>query len=199
MKTKLKCILAATILSASTSSIAKDISYDYIQGTYALLTINHSEGDIDGNTFGANGSISVAPNIALSASLGVTSYDEFRGIDVDSRALSFGVKGHISVAEGTDIQGGFSVAKLNIESSNGFDSNDTGKAISIGLRSLVGDAVELEVGYARADAFDETTNAFNVGARVYANDRLSLGIGYSTTDADVDVNSFSINARVNFK
>ena len=182
-------------------SIAKDISYDYIQGAYALSTIdsNSSVEDIDGNTFEALGSIGVAPNIALTAGFGVTSYDEIRGIEVDSKALSFGVIGHISLAEGTDILGGFSIAKLNIKNNNGFDSNDTGNAIGIGLRSLVNDAVELKVGYARVDAFDETQNAFNVGARFYANDKFSLGIGYATTDADVDVNAFSINARVNFR
>ena len=113
-------LLTVAILSASSSVISKEISYSYIDATYASITDSSLNEDIDGDGFGVSGSFSVAPAIALTASFSSTSYDTFQGIDVDFTELTFGVTAHASVAPGTDVYGGFSVLKINSEVSNGF-------------------------------------------------------------------------------
>jgi len=198
---KQQYILAAIILSTSTISISKEISYDFIQGTYISSTIDTgtTAGDLDGNGIDISGSFSVAPAIAITAGYGATSFDEFLGVDIDTTELTFGVTGHTSIAPGADIFGNFSVLKANIELSDGFtsiDDDDTGNIISIGLRYLASDKIELDIGLSRVDVFDETDNTFGLGVRFYANDKFSLGVGYSTAD---DVDSLLLNARFDIK
>lgn len=194
-------ILAAAILSISTVSTSKEVSYDFIQGTYASVTVDTgtTAGDLDGNGFAASGSFSVAPAIALTASFGATSFDRLQGIEIDTTALSFGLTAHTSVAPGTDVFGNFSVLLADIELSDGFttiDDDDTGNIISVGLRHLATEKLELEVGFSRTDVFEDTANTFGVGVRFYANDKFSLGIGYATGD---DVDTLLLNARIDIK
>lgn len=194
-------VLAAAVLSISTVSTSKEISYDFIQGTYASVTVDTgtTAGDLDGNGLAASGSFNVAPAIALTASFGATSFDRLQGIEIDTTAFSFGVTAHTSVSPGTDVFGNFSVLLADIELSDGFttvDDDDTGNIISIGLRHLATEKVELEVGFSRTDVFDDTANTFGVGVRFYANDKFSLGIGYATGD---DVDTLLLNARIDIK
>ena len=198
---KQQYILAVAILSASTISISKEISYDYIQGTYASVTIDTktTAGDLDGNGFGFSGSFSVAPAMAINAGYSATSYERLLGVEIDTNSLTFGVTGHTSIAPGTDVLGGFSVLKGEIELSDGFttfDDDDTGNIISIGLRHLATDKVELEAKFSRTDIFDDTSNTFFLGGRVYASDKSSLAAGYSSGD---DVGILLLNARIDFK
>lgn len=189
---------AAIILAASTNAISREISYDYIQGTYASSTIDTgtTSGDIDANGFGVSGSFSITPNVAFTAGFGATSFDRFLGIDIDTTELTFGVTAHTSIAPGTDISGNFSVLMADIEVSDGFftaSDDDTGNIISVVLRHMVTDAVELNVGFSRVDVFDDTSNTFGFGARFYTNEKFSFGIGYTTGD---DVDTLLLNARI---
>lgn len=198
---KPKYILALALISTSTTSVSRGISYDYVQATYGAVTIDTetTAGDLDGNGFGVSGSFSVAPAIALNAGYGATNYDEFQGIDIDTTSLTFGITAHTSIAPTTDLLGGFAVIKGNIEASDGFntfDDDDTGNTISIGLRHLATDAFELEAEFSRTDIFDDKSNTFFIGARFYTNDKFSLAAGYSTGD---DVDTLLLNARLNFK
>lgn len=194
-------IFAIAVLSTSTVSISKDISYDFIQGTYSSSSVDTgtSVGDIDADGFAVAGSFSVAPAIALSVGFGATSFDRIQGVDIDTTELTFGVTAHTSVAPNTDVFGNFSILKANVELSDGFntvDDDDTGNVISIGLRHMATETVELAVGFSRVDVFDDTANTFGLGARFYASDKFSLGIAYSTGD---DVDTLSLNARIDIK
>lgn len=194
-------ILAVMVLSTPALSIAKDIGYDYIEGTYSSVTID-AEGlgsDIDGNGLSVSGSASIAPNVALTAGFSSTNFDEFLGVDIDTTELSVGVTAHTSIADGTDVFGNVSVLKAEIEYSNGFnsiDDDDTGHIISIGLRHAASEVVEIEAGFSLVDIYAESENQFNIGVRFYASEKASLGIGYATAD---DTDALLLNARIDFK
>ena len=194
---KQQCVLAVAILVASTSAMSKEISYDYVQGTYISSTDSSIPGfDINADGFGFSGSFSVSPNVALTAGFGATSFDRIQGIDIDATSIDFGITAHTSVGPKTDILGNFSILLVDVEASDGFitiSDDDTGNVISVGLRHMASDAVELEVGFSRADIFDDTSNTIGFGARFYANDKVSLGAGYSTGD---DVDSLILNVRI---
>jgi hypothetical protein len=194
-----RSILAIAILTASSGVISKEISYDYIEGTYASITDSSVGEDIDGDGLGVGGSFSVAPAIALTAEFSATSYDTYRGIDVDTTGFSFGVTAHGSISPGADIYGNFSVLRANTEATDGFNTiedDDTGNQITVGLRFSASDVVELEVAGIRTDVFDDTSNSFAFGARFYASEKFSLGIAYRTGD---DVDALLFNARFDIK
>lgn len=196
-----RCLLVAILLATPLTSFSKEISYDYIEGTYSSLTIDTgtSVGDLDGNGLGISGSFSVTPAIAITAGFISTNYDEFLGVDIDTSEFAVGITGHVGIAPNTDIYGNFSVLKGRIELSDGFtsyDDTDTGNVISAGIRFLATENIELQVGFSRVDIFDESDNGFGGSLRFYASEKFSLAAGYSTVD---DVDAFSLNARLDFK
>jgi len=194
---KNKCLLAVAMLAISSTALSKEISYDFIQGTYSSISITDSSlPDIDGNGFSVSGSFSISPNLAINAGYESTSFDRVLGIDLDATALTFGITAHTAVAPGTDVFGSFSMLNSDVEASNGFTTisdDDTGNIISIGLRHMLSETVELVIGASRTDIFDATSNIFGLGARFYANDTFSLGVGYSAGD---DTDSILLNARI---
>lgn len=60
-------ILAMAILTVPTVSVSKEISYDFIQGTYSSVTVDtgSTAGDLDGDELAASGSFSITPAIAF--------------------------------------------------------------------------------------------------------------------------------------
>ncbi len=194
---KKKCLLAVAMLAISSPALSKEISYDFIQGTYGSISITDSSlPDIDGNGFFVSGSFSISPNLAINAGYESISFDRVLGVDVDATALTFGITAHTAVASGTDVFGRFSVLNADIEASDGFTTisdDDIGNIIGIGLRHMLSEAVELAIGVSRTDIFDDTSNMFGLGARFYANDTFSVGVGYSTGD---DTDLILLNARI---
>lgn len=192
-------LLAFAMLTLSSNALSKEISYDYVQGTYGSITDSSLGIDVDGTSFDVSGSFSISPNIAITALYGTASFDRVLGLDIDANELDFGITAHTSIAPNTDIFGNFSVINGEVEVSDGFTTitdDDTGNAISIGIRHMASDTVELNLGFSRVDIFDDTGNSFGFGARFYANDKFSVAIGYSTGD---DVDTVLLNARINIK
>ncbi len=191
--------VAASILVFSSNASSKEISYDYVQGTYSSITESSLGIDVDGNGFAAAGSFSISPNIAISASYGVISFDRVLGIDVDASELDFGITAHASIAPHTDVFGNFSVINAEVEVSDGFTTisdDDTGNSISVGIRYMATDSTEINLGFSRADVFDDTANTFGIGVILYANEKFSIGIGYSTGD---DIDTLLLSARIDIK
>ena len=190
-------LIAALALPAS--AISREISYDYVQGTYSSLTDSSLGIDIDANGFFVSGSVSISPNIALKALYGTTSFDRVAGLDIDTTEFDFGITAHTLVTPETDISATFSVVNADTEISDGFTTlsdDDTGNAISIGVRHMASDIAELNLGFSRVDIFDDTGSSFGFGVRFYANDKFSVAIGYSTGD---DVDTILLNARIDIQ
>jgi len=183
-----RSLLMAVILAASSNAISREISYDYIQGTYSSVTDSSFSNDIDGDRFGVSGSLGVTQNLALTAGFNATSFDH----DIDTSQFVLGVTLHAPIAVGTEVVGNLSVLKAEIEGTN-FDDNDTGAIVGIGIRHLVTNSVELDAGISYTDVFDDNFTTFGFGARFYANDKISFGIGYAAED---DVDAILLNARL---
>lgn len=185
------------LLLVATSVQARDISYDYVQGSYGSLTDSSLGVDLDGDAFSFGGSFSLSPNVAAIISFSATDYDRVQGIEIDTSSFSFGVVGHQSIAPATDMYAGFSIVLADGEISDGFSTytdDDTGNTITLGLRHMASESAELGLSFSRADVFDDTANMIGFNLLLHTDERLSFGIGFSTGD-DVDVLSFS--ARIN--
>ncbi len=194
---KNKYLFAVTMLVVSSAALSKEISYDFIQGTYSSISITDSSlPDIDGNGFSVSGAFSVSPNLAINAGYGSTSFDRVLGVDIDTTALTFGITAHTTIAPGTDVLGSFSVLNSDVKVSDEFrtvSDDEIGNIISIGLRHTLSETVELAIGASRTNIFDDTSNTFGFGARFYANETFSVGVGYRTGD---DTDSILLNARI---
>lgn len=194
-----KNIIVISVMAMSTNAMSKDISYDYVQGTYTSSTDSSLGVDIDADGFAVGGSLSVSPNIAITALLGSTSFDRVAGIDIDANEFNFGITAHTSVAPNTDVFGNFSIVNGEVEASDGFitvSDDDTGNAITVGLRHMASDAVEFSAEFSRVDLFDDTENTVGVEARFYANEKFSFGIGYNTGN---DFDALQLSARIDIK
>ena len=192
-------MVAVLMLALSSNVFSKEISYDYIQGTYVSITDSSLGVDVDAYGFAASGSFSISPNIAITALYGTVNFDRILGIDVDATEFDIGITAHTSIAPSTDIFGNFSVINGEIEASDGFTTisdDDTGNSISIGIRHMATDKIEVTGGFTRVDIFDDTANTFGFGVRFYSSEKLSIGIGYSTGD---DVDTLLLNARFDIK
>lgn len=196
---KTKSLIFMSIIAISADAISKEIGYDYVQGTYNSITDDSLGVDIDGSGFSVSGSFSLSPNIALTALFGSTNYDRIAGLDIDANEFNFGITAHTSVAPNTDIFGTFAIVNGEVEVSDGYDSasdDDSGNSITVGLRHMVTDSLEISAGLSRLAIFDETSNAAGFGVRFYAGEKVSFGVGYSSGD---DVETLSLGARVDFK
>jgi len=194
----LKSVLGGSflLLMASTSQ-ARDISYDYVQGAYGSVTDSSLGVDIDADAFSFGGSFSLSPNVAAVVGFSAADYERVQGIEIDSSDFSFGIVGHQSIAPATDVYAGFSVVLADVEISDGFSTytdDDTGNTITLGLRHMANESAELGFSFSRSDIADDTSNMIGINLLLHTDEKLSFGIGFSTGD-DVDVLGFSV--RIN--
>ena len=60
---------------------------------------------------------------------------------------------------------------------------------------MASDALELAVGFASTDIFDDTSTSTSFGLRIYRNENISLGAGYVTGD-DTDTHLFDLRVGI---
>jgi len=187
-------IVAVALLSAS-NAMSQDISFDYVQATYTFATVDlgASVDEIDGNGIGFSLSLSFNPAFALTLAVLDTTFETFQGLSADNtKATTLGVTAHIPTASGSELFANLSALKAEVTATDESDS-DFGYDASIGVRHLVTDTFELELGFSNVYVFDRADNSFKADARLYIHKRLTLGIGYITGD---NVDSFSLNLRL---
>jgi len=178
--------------------MSRDISFDYVQVTYAFDTVDFaaSTDKIEGNGIGISLSLDFNPNFAFSLAVLETTFDTYQNRSVDSaKAMTIGVTAHTNVLSGTDILGNVSVVDANLTATNGAGSasdDDMGYMARIGLRHMVTEIFELEVGGSHVSVFNDEDDILNVDGRLYYKN-ISFGIGYKAAD---NVESLSLNFRM---
>ena len=191
-------IVVLALLPAS-NTMSQDISFDYVQVTYTFDTVDlgASADEIEGNGIGLSLSLSFTPALALTFAVLDITFETFQGLNVDTaKATTLGVTAHIPTASGSELFANLSALKADIAATDNTGStsdSDFGYDANIGLRHLVNDKLELELGFSNVYVFDRGDNSFNADARLYIRKRLTLGIGYITGDS---VDSFSLNLRL---
>ena len=183
----------------SSNAMSQDISFDYVQATYTFASVDFgaSTYEIEGNGIGFSLSLGFTPNFALTLAVLDTTFESFQGLDVDTaKATTLGVTAHTPTASGSELFANLSALEAEITENDGAElisDRDYGYNARIGLRHLVTDIFELELGVSHAYIFDHAGNSFKADARLYLRKRLTLGVGYITGDS---VDSFSLNLRL---
>ena len=191
--------LAVAILLSTSNVMSQDISFDYVQVTYTFATVDlgASTDEIEGNGIGLSLSLGFTPVFALTLAVLDTTFETYQGIDVDTaKATTLGVTAHTLTASGSELFANLSGLKAEVtenDDTGSTNDNDYGYAASIGVRHIVTDTFELEMGISNVYVFDNADTSFKADARLYLRKKLSLGIGYITGDS---VDSFSLNLRL---
>ncbi len=199
-----RILFTISILTISSSVISKEISYDYIQGGVRSIsegTDNFTNTPLpSGDGFEFLGSFNVMPNLAITAGYRNTEFDEISGVNVDAETYDLGVTAHTSaLGPGSSAFANLSALYGEAQVDGGPPNNtdyDTGYAVSIGIRSMVTDIIELDLALSRQDLYDEHESSFEFAGRIYASKMVSFGAGVVFSRL-VD-KSLVVNARVDF-
>lgn len=179
--------------------IESDISFDYVQATFALTTVNpgDSVSEADGTGFGFSLSLEINKYSAFTLSVISTTFDTFQGIEVESAKLTtYGFTAHTLIAPSTEVYANLSLAIANAsvpEDSTASGGEDYGGVLGVGLRYLVTDKIELEIAGSNTEVFDTSVFSYNLETRIYFRKVYSLGVGYVSSD---NADSFQFHIRM---
>ncbi len=189
----LKKSLGILLLVAAAPAIAGDLSYNYIEAGFQRIEFDDVAGvDVDGDGFGIGGSFELNDDWFIRA--GYSTADLDFGIDLDQTILGIGYRADISPA--TDVFATVSYVRADV-SATGFGSfDDDGFGISVGVRGMLTDKVELSgsIGYIDLDEGGDGTSV-SAGGLYNFTDMFAAGVGI---EVDEDVTTFGILGRLYF-
>ena len=183
-------VLGFTLLVFAAPALAGDLSYNYLQLGYQRVDVDDI--NVDGDGFGLGGSFEVGENWFIQAGYATAELDF--GVDLDQ--LGVGVGYHVDMSENADFFA--TLSYVSVEASvPGFGSaDDDGFGVSIGVRGMVSEQVELtgSLGYVDlSDSGDSTS--LNAAAFYNFTDAFALGLVLGTDD---DVTSYGLAGRFYF-
>lgn len=193
MKMNKVSLLLLTTLVASPIAFAKTPNFNFVSGGYL-------DGDIDGegaDGWTIDGSTLVSENVFLSGQY-QTVGDSENGLDVDINWLSAGVGYRTAISASTDFYGLVTYENLEAEASyrgNSASEDENGYGLSVGVRSMVSDSIELDGRLGYIDIADESETSISVGARFHMNESFSFGANYTSLD---DLDLISATVRYSF-
>ncbi|XQF92615.1 outer membrane beta-barrel protein [Pseudoalteromonas espejiana] len=193
MKTNKIAILLFTAAVASPAALAESPNFNYVSAGYL-------DGDIDGDdadgwTF--DGSTLLGENFFLSGQYQTVGNSD-DGVDVDFNWLSAGLGYRTAISASTDFYGLVTYENVEVEASyrgSSISDDENGYGLSVGVRSMVSDNIELDGRLGYIDIADESETSFTVGARYYFNNNFSLGANYTTLD---ELDLVGLTARYSF-
>lgn len=188
MNIRIATALLAAFTLAPLASHAESPGYSYVEGGYVRTDVDGIGSEADG--FALRGSIEVTDSLFLFAG-----YVDQEVSGVDIRQYGVGAGYAWSATDTTDLYGKVGYVKAEADFM-GFDIDDDGYSVGIGVRSFVGEKLELEasVNYVDlSDSGDDTT--FGAGARWYFTENFALGI---QAEAGDDATSYGIGLRWSF-
>ena len=186
-------LVSALLLSFGSVQAAESPRWD-------SASISYQSVDVDGDKltgFAISGSKLLGEDFFVVGSYGNASDDieiYNSSVEVDFNTLSVGLGYRHSISQTTDVFGVVSYEDMEVEASYQGDSeseSENGYGLTIGVRSMVSEKVELSGSLKYVDIADETETAFGVSALYNFTDQFSAGVGYSKAD---DVDTLSISA-----
>ena len=190
----LKRLLGMALVFSVSPALAGGLSYNFVELGYqnAELDDDFAGISVDGDGYGISGSFEVGESWFVTASYGTLDFDF--GVDLDQ--LSIGGGFYMDLSDRADFYAAISYIQAEI-SAPGFGSADEdGYGVTVGLRGMVTDKVELSGGISYSDLGDGADGtAFGAGALYSFTDTFALGVNIETDD---DVTVYGIGGRFYF-
>ena len=198
MRKSLLGLMAASLaMGPFVAAQAQDISYTYVELGYVTTDLDGVGKDLDG--FVLRGSFEVADNFFLYARY-LDQSVSVAGIDFDAQQYGIGGGFAWSFADNMDLYGrvGYTEVELDVSGggSGGFDLDDDGYELGVGIRARPLDLLELEgvVNYVDlSDSGDDTS--YGVAARWFITDTFALGVEGEFAD---DADTYGVGFRLQF-
>lgn len=196
--------LAFALIGTSTTIIAEPFSYTFISANYEIFSedIDGVTEDFEGDAINLSFGLNVATNFAIIGSYGTGSADVTSGgttIEGDVDVGGIGVLFHTPIHETTDFVAGIQLIKgtidLTINGASVPSEDSDGNTISVGIRTMVSDKVELNGFLGRTKIEDDSSTDISVGASYYIDKLFTLDAGYSFNS---DGNSLTFGATKYF-
>lgn len=183
--------LAAVLLSSVpfASFAAKDLSYTYIQGSYAKVELDDSDEDADGFTAAFSGQIS--DSFFVFAGYGTVETDEFgiNNTSFESESISAGLGLILPLTESGSTDLNLTAAFIHREFSVNSDSallegdeDDEGYGLGARLRHLLTEQIELNASVDYEDVLEDDTTSYTAGVLFHLTEAFSLGGSYTFGD-----------------
>ncbi len=183
--------LAAALLSSVpfASFAAKDLSYTYVQGAYAVVELEDTDEDADGFTAAFSGQIS--DSFFVFAGYSSVETDEFgiNNTSLESESISAGLGIILPLTESGSTDLNLTGAFIHRELSSNSDLpalegdvDDEGYGLGARLRHLLTEQIELNAGVDYEDVLDEDTTSYTAGALFHLTETFSLGGSYTFGD-----------------
>ena len=193
-----KKILGLSLIVFAAPALAGDLNYNFVQLGYQKVDLDDDffDSSIDGDGYGISGSFEVGESWFITAGYSKLEFDTDFGFNVDLDQLGIGVGWHTDMSENADFFATLSYVQAEA-SASGFESEDEdGFGMTVGIRGMLGEKVELEgsIGYVDlGDAGDGTS--FGVSGLYNFTETFALGLFVETDD---DVTGYGIGARFYF-
>ena len=198
MRKSLLGLMAASLAKGPiVAAQAQDISYTYVELGYVTTDLDGVGKDLDG--FVLRGSFEVADNFFLYARY-LDQSVSVAGIDFDAQQYGIGGGFAWSFADNMDLYGrvGYTEVELDVSGggSGGFDLDDDGYELGVGIRARPLELLELEgvVNYVDlSDSGDDTS--YGVAGRWFITDTFALGVEGEFAD---DADTYGVGFRLQF-
>ncbi len=188
----LRQIAAVSALAFAAPALADGPSYNYIEGGYQRVEFDDDfSGDFDGDGFGIGGSFALNDQWHLFADYSTADLD----FDVDLDQLRLGGGFHTGLTNNVDFVAEFSYVRFDA-SAGGFSVDDDGFGLSLGMRGMAADRLEL-AGWVDYIDLDDSGDDTSLRGEAWYKFTENFALGFTASAGD-DVTTYGIGGRVFF-
>lgn len=184
-------MLAISALAALAPGAAggQELDYTYVEASYLNLDLEAGPGTIDGDGLGLTGSLLLQERFFVFADYGRANFE--RGIDTSGYDLGFGHRWPLQPRLDAYAELAWVHSRIETDFAS---ADDDGYAADVGLRSRLGDKVELQGAITYVDVGGSDTS-LRLGGRYYLTDEIAIGAGYEVNN---DGGGWNVSLRAEF-
>ena len=176
--------LLSGVLSASGVAQGQEIVYDslsvgYLQGD---VTLFESETDYDFTGLEVSGRFSFGESFFLAGSLMSLENDDFDAFAPTVETFDLGVGGFLPISASTDLYAIASYRQYELEFGSILQTDDTGFAVTAGVRSLLASYFELEMSVTGSEIDGSTNTVFDLIGRFPIVQYVAPEVRFRTSD-----------------
>ena len=188
----LRYIAALSALAFAAPAFADGPSYSYIEGNYERVEFDDDfTSDVDGDGFGIGGSFAINHQWHLFGNYSTADLDF--GVDLDQLQLGGGF--HTPLNDNVDFVAEFSYVRVDASTNFG-SADDDGFGLSLGVRGLAADRLEL-AGWVDYVDLDDSGDDTSIRGEAWYNFTQNFALGFTASAGD-DVTQYGIGGRVYF-
>lgn len=184
--------LGVSLLVMAAPAFAADINYNFVELGYQKIDFDEDPLpgiSVDGDGYGIAGSFEVAESWFVGVGYAQADFD----FGIDFNTLSLGLGWHTAMSDRADFFAVVSYEQAEAEASGFGSVDDSGYGLTIGIRGMVSDSVELagSLGYVDfGDGGDGT--AVGLGALYNFTENFAAGV---QANFDEDVTAYGLGVR----